>query len=54
LTFVSLFKLCGALEAAEKLDFDYLEMKKSTYYFRRIREIREQGAYRISDLIMRL
>jgi len=33
---------CGALEAAEKLDFDYLEMKKSTNYFRRILEFREQ------------
>jgi hypothetical protein len=34
--------LCGALEAAEKLDFDYLEMKRSTSYFRRILEFREQ------------
>ena len=34
--------LCGALEAAEKLDFDYLEMKRNTCYFRRILEFREQ------------
>jgi len=35
--------LCGALGSGRKIDFDYLEMKRSTCYFRKILEFREQS-----------